>query len=165
MEALPIILAVVGTAASFAGSMQQSKAQKRVAGQQQAAAEQSKRIAGQNAAAIEAETAETVRREGIAANTAQSKRRALAAAGGGTTYGSTGAFLDEQRARETDYINWLKKSGQSQAAIEREKGQYSFLTGSAAAAGTKARAKATKTKAFVDLTSGGSNIYSAYADL
>lgn len=162
MEWAPIALGFIGTAANFIGGQQQASALKRAEQRQMAAAEQSRRNANLNAAAIEAETAEMTRREREAANEAESLRRARAAAAGGMETGSTAVFLDTQSRREDEYIDWLGRSGRSQAAIAREGGEYAYQTGMASAAATGGQAASARFGSYASLGTGLGGLYDYY---
>jgi len=151
-----------GLVMQMIGQGKQSSAMDDAAAQQEAAAEQSRRIGEQNAAAQEAETRESVRRESLAAKEQQSLRKARAAASGGTLGGSTGVYLNEQAGREKGYVDWLKRSGGSQAAIEREKGNYAAMEGQAAAKGTRAQAAGAKWDMLGTGLKGAAGLYGSF---
>lgn len=163
MQAIPALLSIVGTVFKFKGERDRGEAQEAAAEQQRAAAQEAERIGMKNAAAQEAETAESVRRETVAASEAAADRKVRAAASGGAlTGGSTGAFLDEQSSRDANYIDWLKKSGASRADIEREKAEYAGMEGSIAADMTRQRAENTKLGSLGTLIGGAASIYDIY---
>lgn len=162
MEAIPIVMGLAGAFMENKAAGKQRKAMENVARQQEAAGEQAKYIANQNAANTEAETAESVRRESIAADQAQANLRARAAASGGTGGGSTGNFIDTQQRTSDQYIDWLKKSGSSRAQIEREQGKYSSMTASSSAAGTRASTAGSKWAGLAGLTKAAGSIGDLY---
>jgi hypothetical protein len=162
MEAIPIIMAVGGAFMEYKAAGDREDAMDRVAQQQEAAGEKAKHIATQNAANIEAETAETVRRETTAAKQAEATRRGKLAASGGSVSGSSANFLEQQAAESDKYIDWLKKSGGSRAAIERERGAYSSASASATAAGTRASSAGGKTRALAGLASAAGGLGQLY---
>lgn len=83
-----------------------------------------------NAAFIEEETAEAIRR--TQAQQAQRYGSTLAQLGGSGVMGGSGSaqnYLDFMQTEQSAQLDWLKKSGESQAEIARKTGQ---MVGSAA---------------------------------
>lgn len=155
-------LAIAGSLLSFVGARKQEKELKKAAANQQAAAVESKNIANRNAARIEAETAEEVRREKRDAQQRRDLALVKAAASGGTLTGSTGLYLDEMKDNDVQFLDWLQKSGSSKADIARREGNYNFLTGIAAASGTRAQASSAKYEGYGHLLSAGGSAWDWY---
>lgn len=155
-------IAIVGSILSFVGGMQQASQQKKAAAQQAAAAEESRRIGDRNAARIEAETKEKARRESLAAKERQGLTRARQAASGGAASGSNVVYLDEMIETDEKNIDWLRKSGASQADIARREGNYNYLSGMASSTSTRAAATGSKFGAFGSLLGGAQSGYELY---
>lgn len=159
---ISLVFAAVGAGMQYKAGQDQKKAGERTARMQEEAGKESQRIANQNAANTESETAEQVRRESIANKEADATRKLKVAGSGGTLSGSSKNFLDEQSQRQSDSIDWLKKSGKSRADIERAQGKYSSMTAKANASATRGALAGNTAKSlsgFADVASGLGNLY------
>lgn len=103
--------------------------------QQQEAQEESEAIADANAARIEAEAQETARRAEKTAQAERSTARARAAASGVVGL-STYLHLDEMEKEQNRQIDWIRKSGASQADITTREAKATRSTTRAAQAQT-----------------------------
>jgi len=136
--AIPIILATVSTGAAIYGTMQQAKAEKRVAGQEERAAEQAKKIAAQRA------DDEAKRHKAILAT-----QKARYAASGVTMEGSP-LLVQMESLRESE--EQLKRI--------REGGEVEYMTHQELAQAAGKRAKTTKISGYTTAaTEGARDVY------
>jgi len=114
-ELAMVAISAAGTAYSIYSGMEAKDAADRQAAEQE-------RLARENAAAIEAETAENARRLSMQQAEREGMAMAKAAASGVKTSGSTGDYLSDMSTEHKRELDWLKKSGASQAGIAKQSG-------------------------------------------
>jgi len=150
--ALGIAMAVIGGVSSIMSGRAAEKAAK-----QQAA--EAERMARQNAANIEAETMEQKRKAERAAEEQMAESRAKAAASGvQSDAGSFDIFLGSEEDKFKSDIDWLIKSGYSQADLARQQG---MSAASSLRSQGKAAAKQGLTKGLTSFASAGMGAYNA----
>ena len=110
-------VAIIGAVYSIYSGMQEKKASKAAAKEQEA-------MAARNAALSEAETREEAARMQQAKDEQMAKSRAKAAASGVQTGGSMDIFMGAQDDKLRGEIDWLKKSGSSRADLIRQGGAF-----------------------------------------
>jgi len=136
--AIPVILSVVSTGAALYGTMQQAKAEKRVAGQEVRAAEQARKIAAQRA------EDEGKRHKAILAT-----QRARYAASGVTMEGSP-LLVQMESLRESE--EQLKRI--------REGGEVEYMTHKELAQAAGERARTTRISGYTTaVTEGARDVY------
>ena len=110
-------MAGVAAVASIFGTMMSVHAADKARSAANEQARQEKKMAAQEAAAIEAETAESVRRAKDQAAKAEGESRARAGASGLKLDGSLNLVLDDITDEHARQIDWMAKSGASQARM------------------------------------------------
>ena len=135
---VPLILSVMGTAAAVYGTMQQAKAQKRVAGQEARAAEQARKIAAQRA-----------KDEGKRHKAILATQKARYAASGVTMEGSP-LLVQMESLRESE--EQLKRI--------REGGEVEYMTHQELAQAAGKRARTTRVSGYATaVTEAGRDVY------
>lgn len=121
IAAATAISALVGAGATVYSAYQKGQA-----------AEEAEKIAEKNAQRTELETEEAARRleRQQERNQSLAKARAAASGAGGA---SVDTYLDDMEAEDERQLNWLKKSGASQAEIQRWEGRATAKAGRAGA--------------------------------
>ena len=127
MQALPIVVAVVSAAATVYSVVQQKEA-----------ADEAADIAAQNAARQQAAAEESARRKEKQHKRTQSlaRARAFASGAGGE---SQAAYLEEMKLTHQAEVDWIRKSGASQAEITMAEGELARTQGYAGAVSTFAQ--------------------------
>ena len=122
MAQAAVILPLLSGAMSIYSGMQQKKSA-------DAAADEQRRMGEKNAANIESETLEQKRRADQSADEQMAQSRAKAGASGVKTAGSSfDIFMGGEEDKYQSNIDWLLKSGQSQAELARGSASSSART-------------------------------------
>jgi len=148
---LSLALGVVGAVGQFRAAGRQED----VADTQDEAARRSAELRERNATLIEAEGMEQSRRQRADDEREQGMARARAAASGVTGAGTPGLYVGEMAQVAKEELSWLDYSTRQRSQQERDAGYYDYLTGSAAAQGTRAGAKTTRAAGWTGLMRSG----------
>lgn len=108
--------------------------------QQYKAGKKADKLAEANAQAAEAETEEEIRRQALADKQQEGLALAKSAAGGSKVTGTVSSYLDTLKNENLANIDWMRRSGSSQADLERKKGAVAKSQATAGAIGSLAGA-------------------------
>ena len=143
----------IATVFSIFSAVQGHQASQEAASQQEAAAAEAEKLAEANAVASEAETQESMRRTRRQHAASAASARAKAGASG-IEGGSMEDAIANMISEHGTQLDWMKKSGASQADIIRKGGKLTGMQG-------RAQAESTRARGTTDLLKSGQTVYSS----